>query len=77
MYFIFSIVHAACGSACFGEGEGPVHYRDVNCLSAQLFNNCSRILAGQKSCSSHFRDICGIQITKATLDGRGFNTEVR
>ena len=59
---ICTVVFAACGSACFGEGDGEVHYRDVNCSNAMSFNNCIRHNAGSGMCGDHSRDagvVCG------------------
>ena len=57
------VVTAVCGSACFGEGEGVVHYKDVDCpIDAQSFANCTHSGVGSGECSSHTRDaglICG------------------
>ena len=62
-----STVHGACGAACFGEGDGAVHYRDVNCTSlAQFITSCSLKpvggSGGNGECSNHSRDagvVCG------------------
>ena len=66
---VFTTVSAACGSACFGEGDGEVHYRDVDCSTAHLFNNCShQMVGGNGTCGNHFRDagvICGESINKS------------
>ena len=56
---------AACGSACFGEGTGNVHYRDVVCpsLDAQSISECMLSTVGTGDCSKHDRDagaICGM-----------------
>ena len=57
------LVSAACGSACFGEGTGTVHYKDVKCPSgAQTFGNCTHSGVGAGACSDHANDagvVCG------------------
>lgn len=51
----------ACQAACFGEGPGRVHYRDVNCPpGAESISDCSVILVGTGVCSDHSRDVGAI-----------------
>ena len=63
-YPFIVVIAAACGGACFGEGTGKVHYRDVGCTDEnEELSQCEKSsVGGAGSCGNHSRDagvICG------------------